>query len=190
MTEQMAIPPEIERVLTTPHVHEHPIHWPPLWLIWKTDVNRNTGVPYFPELSAVCNDIDTARYHVAMALFDSPSSRLDVERIPANHRFGSSIGHLQMKSHMAIWKVRVALAGEAVQAALNAGAGDLRQVIDVQMVKVGGRAKIYELLRERGDDQRTRYWLKNGSEERIIPNDTAVWIRQQWALGQQADLDP
>lgn len=188
------IPDDLEKVLATPHVHEHPIHNRPIWIIWKTEFGR-TGVPYFPQLDTVCDDIDSARYHVRMILSENllkylqiPETQITVERIPANHRFGSSISHLQMKSHMAIWEERIKRAGHNIQQQLSAGAGDLRQTIDAQLVTWNGVAGIYELIRE-GREGKARYWLRNPSgEEQPISNDMAVMLRQKWALGQSVDL--
>lgn len=112
ITDLRIFPEHIERSLVTPHEHEGKRN-KPLWLIWKVESAR-TGVPYFPILDTVCDTEESARYHVAMLLDDSDRQKdvygqeifVAVERIPANHRFGSSLGDLQMKTHLALWRAR------------------------------------------------------------------------------------
>lgn len=108
------IPAAIERSIITPHEHEGKGN-KPLWLIWKVE-SSSTGVPYFPVLDSVCDSARSCRYHVLMILDENERRQLAwsdtlptdvyVERIPANHRFGSSLPQWQMNSHMAIWKAR------------------------------------------------------------------------------------
>lgn len=101
------VPKNLEPAITTPHEHEHPEHNRPLWLIWVVEKSLRTDVPYFPRLDTVCDTEDSCRYHIGAILEINPESKdVFVERIPANHRFGSSLPELQMKSHMAIWRAR------------------------------------------------------------------------------------
>jgi hypothetical protein len=100
------VPDEIEKQISTPHEHEDADWHRPLWLVWRVRIAQRTDVPYFPELDTVCTTADSARYHIRAILFDTTQDRLWVERIPANHRFGSSLEELQMKTHMAMWKAR------------------------------------------------------------------------------------
>jgi hypothetical protein len=99
------IPDVIESIITTPHDHEGE-HNKPLWLIWKVDRDSRTDVPYFPVLESVCDSERSARYHYLMAVSGFLKKEVFVERIPANHGFGSSLDDLQMKTHMAMWKAR------------------------------------------------------------------------------------
>ena len=105
------VPQSLEYAITTPHDHEHPSR-PPLWLIWVVEIAR-TGVPFFPVLDSVCDTEKSARYHIGAAIETAgKGAEVYVERIPANHRFGSSLGDLQMKTHMAMWKSRRELDGD------------------------------------------------------------------------------
>jgi hypothetical protein len=99
------VPEDIEKSITTPHAHENE-HHRPLWLIWKIRKLSRDGVPFFPELDTVCDSEDMARAHVRGVLYES-HERVWVERIPANHRFASSLEIHQMNAHMVLWKERV-----------------------------------------------------------------------------------
>lgn len=97
------IPEEIERIITTPHEHEHPERRKPLWLIWKVHKSFD-GMPEFPVLDSVCDSEKSARYHYRSAV--SSSNQVFVERIPANHRFASSLGEIQFDVHKALWNYK------------------------------------------------------------------------------------
>lgn len=104
------IPEDIEYALVTPHSHEHPERNKPLWLIWKTrPLGRNNGgdAHDFPRLDSVCDTDESARAHYRMAVYGETQAKVYVERIPANHRFASSLNDWQMEAHMAIWKERL-----------------------------------------------------------------------------------
>lgn len=107
------ITPDQERDIQTPHEHEHSEYNKPLWLIWRME-HASNGVPYFPVLDTVCDSVESARYHVGMAMEESSRSsttiKVYVERIPANHRFGSSLPELQQRAHLALWRKREELA--------------------------------------------------------------------------------
>jgi hypothetical protein len=103
--------PEIERAITTPHEHEHPEHNKPIWLVWKLVRNLASGVAMFPELETVCDNEESCRYHVVMVSEEGTYNRFEeievhVERIPANHRFASSLDTFQHRAHMEQWKAR------------------------------------------------------------------------------------
>jgi len=94
------ISPDMERAIRTPHQHETAGN-PPLWLIWKRQ-----GAS-FPALDSVCNRDWSAAAHVAMVLDGGrPDTTVVVERIPANHRFGSSLGDWQMESYHVVREMR------------------------------------------------------------------------------------
>ena len=95
---------DIEKSITTPHSHEGE-HNPPLWLIWSRKKGR-TGLYDFPALDTVGDTEHSARYHVN-AVLETPNTIVSVERIPANHRFGSSIPDLQTQTHIALWRKRL-----------------------------------------------------------------------------------
>lgn len=100
------VTPALEKRIVTPHEHEGKGH-PPLWVIWVVERSSITDVPYFPVLDSVCDSEDSARYHVGARLESGVKGmEVYVERIPANHRFGSSLPELQQRSHMAAWKAR------------------------------------------------------------------------------------
>ena len=105
------VPRSLEDAITTPHEHESP-NRRALWLVWVVTTAR-TGVPFFPALDSVCDSEESARYHIGAAI-ETGGGRTEVfvERIPANHRFGSSLEDLQMKTHMAMWKSRRELNGD------------------------------------------------------------------------------
>jgi hypothetical protein len=96
---------DIERAIATPHEHEGEGH-NPLWLIWTIDRDRITGVPYFPHLDSVCDTETSARYHFLSAATHG-GKQIWVERIPANHRFASSLDYHQTEIHQAWWKQRL-----------------------------------------------------------------------------------
>jgi hypothetical protein len=120
---RIPIPPDVESSITTPHSHEslemgreggiyagQPLGRP-LWLIWtRRRLGRFGAVVSeeldFPTLDSVADNEESARMHYRMAISDKTAAQVSVERIPANHRFASSLGEWQMDAHMAIWKVR------------------------------------------------------------------------------------
>ena len=67
-----------------------------MWLIWKRQSPQD-----FPTLDSVCDSDWSAVAHTAMAL-DARGVTVVVERIPANHRFASSLGDWQMESYQAV----------------------------------------------------------------------------------------
>lgn len=99
------IPADMEPSIVTPHAHEDPERHPPLWLIWKRRHYNRSGLNDFPMLDSVCTTEASARYHIRAAL--EGAGDVYCERIPANHRFGSSLGDWQMQAHMALWKERL-----------------------------------------------------------------------------------
>lgn len=96
--------PELERAIVTPHEHEGPDN-PPVWIVWVVRRSPRDNSPEFPSLDSVSLTEAMARYHTRAAL-ESPSATVYVERIPAHHRFGSSLGHWQIAAHQALWKER------------------------------------------------------------------------------------
>ena len=88
-------PLSFEPSITTPHDHESKGQ-PPLWLIW---ILQPEG---FPVLDSVADSEDSCRGHVGMILYSAPDADVHVERIPANHRFGSSLEDWQMKSYHSV----------------------------------------------------------------------------------------
>ena len=94
------VPASLEPSITIPHDHESKGQ-PPLWLIWILD-----GPVMFPVLDSVADSEDSCRYHVGTILYSSPDSNVYVERIPANHRFGSSLEEWQMQSYHSVRKFR------------------------------------------------------------------------------------
>jgi hypothetical protein len=102
------IPAAIEQQIVTPHPHEDADGHKPLWIIWKVKPDMRDGVPFFPEIDTVCDSDEMARLHVqAILASDSSKTVIDVERIPANHRFASSLDHLQADAHNKLWKARI-----------------------------------------------------------------------------------
>lgn len=99
------VPDHLEEAIVTPHKHED-AHHKPLWLIWIVKKGWD-GRPEFPELDTVCDSPDSARYHVSAAIQSHARAEISVERIPANHRFASSLDYLQMDAHVALWKERL-----------------------------------------------------------------------------------
>lgn len=117
------IPPAVERAITTPHDHEclklgdagsiyagQPCNRP-LWLIWKREPLGRSGQQMstemdFPRLDSVADNEASARAHYCMAAYGRTDIEVYVERVPANHRFASSLGEWQMQAHMALWKIR------------------------------------------------------------------------------------
>lgn len=113
---RIPIPADVERDIVTPHHHESMEVKPeslygdqptnrPLWLIWVREKSR-IGVLYFPTLDSVADCEESARAHYRMAVEGKPGVDVSVERIPANHRFASSLGYWQNEAHVAQWKAR------------------------------------------------------------------------------------
>lgn len=112
--DRIPIPEDIEQAIIRPHSHETE-HSPPLWLIWvRARFGRGLDVDPekldFPTLDSVCDSEKSARAHYRMAVYHSHhgTSRdvVQVERVPANHRFASSLGNWQHDAHMSMWKAR------------------------------------------------------------------------------------
>ena len=84
------IPKHVEKAIVTPHEHEDEQAHPPLWLIWVSD-----GWNPSWRLDEVSNSEVSARGAVIGVLSGpsdvDPKPQVIVERIPANHRFASSI---------------------------------------------------------------------------------------------------
>jgi hypothetical protein len=99
---RVPIPEDVERDIVTPHSHEHPEKNKPLWLVWALDHGD------FPRLDSVADTEDSARYHYRAAVQSGRAARVHVERVPANHRFASSLGEWQIEAHQALWKERAA----------------------------------------------------------------------------------
>ena len=76
------LPRKLERAIRHKHDHETEGH-PPLWLIWLDRLDGD-GI----RLHAVCNSKLMARYGCYIIL---SQGEVNVERIPANHGFASSI---------------------------------------------------------------------------------------------------
>lgn len=115
-----------EKIITTRHAHEDKQskglgYNSPLWLIW-TVRTYGDGVPMFPVLDTISDCEFSARYHLMMVVEESARAKqagdtLDwyIERIPANHRFGSTAPELQMQTLQGFknyWKTRKQLDGD------------------------------------------------------------------------------
>lgn len=104
---------QFKKSIVTPHEHEAKGN-PPVWLIWK----RLPGG--FPELDTVCDSEWSAAVHVMMAYppahirNEADRNEVWVERIPANHRFASSLSEAQMKGYHSVraWRKRHQLDGD------------------------------------------------------------------------------
>jgi hypothetical protein len=89
------VPEHLVLAIETPHDHEGKGNRP-LWIIWKQYVGRN-GAVSGPQIDTVCDTLRSAYY---MLLEENARRTLhlpviiNVERIPANHRFASSIGEV------------------------------------------------------------------------------------------------
>lgn len=95
MQRKVKFPDHLEKAIVNPHEHETAGH-SPLWILWRHAVGSD-GIPDVPRIDCICDSEDTTRYNLA-AIFESyPSDIKDkrmtifVERIPANHRFASSL---------------------------------------------------------------------------------------------------
>lgn len=89
------IPKSIINSIETPHSHEGKNN-KPLWIVWFIEYdNKNT--PYYPAIDSIADSENSAKYHVASLLRleynQEPRQNIYcwVERVPANHRFGSSL---------------------------------------------------------------------------------------------------
>lgn len=83
------VPPHIVEVIDTPHDHEGADN-KPIWIIWK----HHSGYP--PVIDTLCDTADSAVYHYGMLAAEIAQARradlsAHVERVPANHRFASSL---------------------------------------------------------------------------------------------------
>lgn len=88
-------PPHLLEAIRHPHSHEGPNNRP-LWIIWKKTVGHD-GIPDGPHIDSIADTEDSAIAHVGM-VYESYGNagyakelHVIVERIPANHRFASSI---------------------------------------------------------------------------------------------------
>jgi hypothetical protein len=93
MWSEIKIPEHLEGAIMTPHDHEDESHRP-LWILWKHLIGAD-GRSDGPQIDCICDTERSARYHV-MNLLDwiersSEDISLHVERVPANHRFASSM---------------------------------------------------------------------------------------------------
>lgn len=85
------VPPHIVDAINTPHDHEGHQNRP-LWLIWIVVKDQAT-----PILDTVCDTPDSAVYHYGAVIEGNPTYSKNgtltchVERVPANHRFASSM---------------------------------------------------------------------------------------------------
>lgn len=90
------VTPDIVLIINTAHDHEgdgnHPI-----WIIW--DVRPDQP----PQIDTLCDTADSAVYHYgavaqeiaqAKSIYPYRQRSVFVERVPANHRFASSISHV------------------------------------------------------------------------------------------------
>ncbi len=90
------LPDWAERQIMTPHEHEGS-HWPPLWIVWK---HRTTlsELDDPPAIDCVCTTEKMVRYAFAAMwdersrMFEGDKIEINIERVPANHRFASSLG--------------------------------------------------------------------------------------------------
>ncbi len=66
-------------------------HHRPVWHIWKQQTFRD-GTVDIPRIDSVCDSANSAITHVGM-IFEGGGTdyKVFVERIPLNHRFGSSL---------------------------------------------------------------------------------------------------
>lgn len=91
------VPPDVVKIINTPHDHEGDGNRP-IWIIWDV----KPGQP--PQIDTLCDSADSAVYHygavgleIAHAKRGYPNDAqrsVFVERVPANHRFASSISHV------------------------------------------------------------------------------------------------
>ena len=94
-TGDLIVDAALEAAIVTAHDHEHPSRRPPLWIIWKI-VTSSDGVQELPAIDCICDSEHSVRYHL-YGVFESYGVgnllRVYVERVPANHRFASSLEH-------------------------------------------------------------------------------------------------
>ena len=85
----LQIPRVIEKIIVTPHAHEHDEERKPVWLIY---VDMGDGDGWW--LNCVCDNEDSARYNYRLALGEEHQDqgvRAYVERVPCNHVFGAEM---------------------------------------------------------------------------------------------------
>lgn len=106
-------PDHLEQAIVTPHEHETEGH-PPLWILWKHQTGSD-GIPDVPRIDCICDSERTTRYNLN-AIFESYAPDIKnglltifVERIPANHRFASSMSDKFVDSTLT--QVRRSIAG-------------------------------------------------------------------------------
>lgn len=83
------VPPHVVEVINTPHDHEGDKN-EPIWIVWK----HQSG--FSPVIDTLCDTPDSAVYHYGMLAGEIAQARradlsVHVERVPANHRFASSL---------------------------------------------------------------------------------------------------
>lgn len=98
--------------LTTPHEHECKAR-PPLWIMWSYIIEPD-GISEGPQIDSICNSEESARYHLQCMLetyttFGGNEVNLYVERIPANHRFASSMTEVIYEHEVRQEKAKAAL---------------------------------------------------------------------------------
>lgn len=88
------VPPHVVEQINTPHDHENADGNRPLWIIWV--VARDQA----PSIDTICDTPDSAVYHYGAVIEGNPTwiregkLTAHVERVPANHRFASSISDI------------------------------------------------------------------------------------------------
>lgn len=84
-------PPDLVEIINRPHEHEGLYHNRPIWLIWTQQTFRD-GTVDVPRIDTVCDSADSAIAHIGMVCESYHGTvKVFVERIPLNHRFGSSL---------------------------------------------------------------------------------------------------
>lgn len=87
------VPDEVIEIINTPHSHEGEGNQP-IWIIWC--VNEGCA----PQIDTLCDTADSAVYHYGMIAQEIATRKFGnkrvcfVERVPANHRFASSVAYL------------------------------------------------------------------------------------------------
>lgn len=97
------IPTDIKNAILKRHSHEGPDN-KPLWLLWR--IEQESNIPSFPVLDAVCDSIRSIEYHVLIMINDKPKYKIWVEKVPANHEFGSMV--LEVRQMEQYHKIRTA----------------------------------------------------------------------------------
>lgn len=85
------VPPHVVDQINTPHDHENAEGNRPLWIIWAVPQGKQ------PVIDTICDTPDSAVYHYGAVVESNPTwirtgaLAVHVERVPANHRFASSM---------------------------------------------------------------------------------------------------